>query len=148
MVATPAVPGTITPDSMPPEQLEELLALFQAGEARLVGPHGEEHLVPAPLYGLMRGLLDNLKRGEAVTVLPHDALLTTQQAAQILNVSRPYLYRLIEQSAVPVVRVGSHRRLRIQDVLLLREERQRSRRSALAELSDLGQVLNDRTKLT
>jgi excisionase family DNA binding protein len=89
----------------------------------------------------MRGLLDNLKRGEAVTVLPHDALLTTQQAAQILNVSRPYLYRLIDQSSVPVVRVGSHRRLRIQDVLLLREERQRSRRSALAELSDLGQEL-------
>ncbi len=49
---------------------------------------------------------------------------------------------------MPVVRVGSHRRLRIQDVLLLREERQRSRRSALAELSDLGQELQDRTKPT
>jgi hypothetical protein len=60
-------------------------------------PQGEENLVPAPLYGLLRGLLDNLKRGESVTVLPHAALLTTQQAAQILNVSRPYLYRLIEQ---------------------------------------------------
>ena len=47
--------------------------------------------MPAPLYRLMRGLLGNLKRGESVTVLPHDALLTTQQAAQILNVSRPYL---------------------------------------------------------
>jgi len=81
MVASPAVPGTITPDSMSPEQLEELLALFQAGEARLVGPHGEEHLVPAPLYGLMRGLLDNLKRGEAVTVLPHDAVSYTHLRA-------------------------------------------------------------------
>jgi hypothetical protein len=49
---------------------------------------------------------------------------------------------------MPVLRVGSHRRLRIQDVLLLREERQRNRRSALAELSDLGQELQDRTKLT
>ena len=55
MVAASEVPGTITPDSMLPEQLEELLDLFQAGEARLVGPQGEEHLVPAPLYGLMRG---------------------------------------------------------------------------------------------
>ena len=141
VVATPLVPGTITPDSMPPEQLEELLTLFQAGEARLVGPQGEQHLVPAPLYGLLRGLLDNLKRGEAVTVLPHDALLTTQQAAQILNISRPYLYRLIEEHAVPVVPVGSHRRLRINDVLQLREQRHRVRHSALDELSDLGQKL-------
>jgi hypothetical protein len=89
MVAAPAVPGTITSDSMSPEQLEELLALFQPGEARLIGPYGEEHLVPDPLCGLMRGLLDNLRRGEAVTVLPHDALLTTEQAALILNVSAP-----------------------------------------------------------
>jgi excisionase family DNA binding protein len=126
---------------MPPEQLEELLTLFQEGEARLVGPQGEQHLVPAPLYGLLRGLLDNLKRGEAVTVLPHDALLTTQQAAQILNVSRPYLYRLIEEHAVPVVMVGSHRRLRIHDVLQLRDQRHQVRRSALDELSDLGQAL-------
>lgn len=141
MVAASEVPGTITPDSMLPEQLEELLDLFQAGEARLVGPQGEEHLVPAPLYGLMKGLLNNLKRGEAVTVLPHDALLTTQQAAQILNISRPYLYRLIEDQSVPVVNVGSHRRLRIHDVLQLREERRQGRRSALDELSALGQEM-------
>ncbi|WP_341885262.1 helix-turn-helix domain-containing protein [Synechococcus sp. UW140] len=141
MVAASEVPGTITPDSMLPEQLEELLDLFQAGEARLLGPQGEEHLVPAPLYMLMRGLLNNLKRGEAVTVLPHDALLTTQQAAQILNVSRPYLYRLIEDQSVPVVNVGSHRRLRIHDVLQLREERRHGRRSALDELSELGQEM-------
>ena len=141
MVAASEVPGTITPDSMLPEQLEELLDLFQSGEARLVGPQGEEHLVPAPLYGLMKGLLNNLKRGEAVTVLPHDALLTTQQAAQILNISRPYLYRLIEDQSVPVVNVGSHRRLRIHDVLQLREERRQGRRSALDELSELGQEM-------
>ena len=141
MVAASEVPGTITPDSMLPEQLEELLDLFQAGEARLLGPQGEEHLVPAPLYMLMRGLLNNLKRGEAVTVLPHDALLTTQQAAQILNVSRPYLYRLIEDQSVPVVNGGSHRRLRIHDVLQLREERRQGRRSALDELSELGQEM-------
>ncbi len=59
MVATPLVPGTMTPDSIVPEELEELLALFQSGEARLVGPPGKEHLVLAALYGLMRGLFDN-----------------------------------------------------------------------------------------
>lgn len=141
MPAIAEVPGTITPDAMPRDQLQELSKLFQGGEARLVGPGGEEHLVPAPLYALMRGLLDHLQRGEALTVLPHDALLTTQQAAQVLNVSRPYLYRLIERHSIPVVMVGSHRRLRIHDVLQLREERRRNRRAALDDLSDLGQEL-------
>jgi excisionase family DNA binding protein len=89
----------------------------------------------------LRGLLNNLKRGEAVTVLPHDALLTTQQAAQILHLSRPYLYRLIENQSVPVLMVSSHRRLRIHDVLQLREERRQDRRRDLDELSELGQEM-------
>ena len=68
-------------------------------------------------------------------------LLNTQQAAEILNISRPYLYRLIEDQSVPVVNVGSHRRLRIHDILQLREERRQGRRSALDELSALGQEM-------
>ena len=57
------------------------------------------------------------------------------------EVSRLYLYRLIKEHAVPVVMVGSHRRLRIHDVLQLREQRHQVRRSALDELSALGQEL-------
>lgn len=59
-------------------------------------------------------------------MLPHDVLLTTQQAAEILNVSRPDFYIIIEQHSLPVVIVGSHRRLRIHDLLQLRDERHRS----------------------
>lgn len=55
--------------------------------------------------------------------------------------SRPYLYRLIEENAVPVVMVGSHRRLRIHDVLQLREARRQVRRGALDKLSELGQEM-------
>ena len=83
----------------------------------------------------MRGLLDNLKRGEVVTVLPHDALLNTQQAAQIRNISHPYLYGLIKDKAVSVVMAGSHRRLRIHDVLQLPEEGRQDRRRVLDQLS-------------
>ena len=66
------------------------------------------------------------KARRRVTLLPHDVLLTTQQAAEILNVSRPDWYLLIEQHSLPVVMVGSHRRLRIHDLLQLRDERHRS----------------------
>ena len=53
----------------------------------------------------------------------------------------PYLYRLIDDKAVPVVMVGSHRRLRIHDVLQLRDARRQARRGALDELSELGQEM-------
>ena len=62
--AGPAVPGTISPNSIPKEQLDELLALLQSGEARLIGPHRKQHQMTAPLYRLLGGLLANLKRGE------------------------------------------------------------------------------------
>ncbi len=140
MVPT-AVPSTLFPDALPPAELDELVALFHAGEAQLVGPGGERHAVPAPLYGLLRDLLDSLKRGEPVTLIPQDTLLTTQQAAQLLNISRPYLYRLIDQGEIAAISVGSHRRLRVQDVLSLLERRRKERRRKLDELSDLGQDL-------
>jgi excisionase family DNA binding protein len=140
MVPT-AVPSTLFPDALPPAELDELVALFHAGEAQLVGPGGETHAVPAPLYGLLRDLLDSLKRGEPVTLIPQDTLLTTQQAAQLLNISRPYLYRLIDQGEIAAISVGSHRRLRVQDVLSLLERRRKERRRKLDELSDLGQDL-------
>ena len=97
--------------------------------------------MPAPLYGLVRDLLDSLKRGEPVTLIPQDTLLSTQRAAELLKISRPYLYRLIDQGEIAAIAVGSHRRLRVQEVLSLRERRRQQRRRTLDELSDLDQEL-------
>ena len=106
-----------------------------------MGPQGERHPVPAALYNLMRDLLEHLQCGESFTVFPHDALLTTQQAAQILNVSRAYLSQLLEAEPIPRMKVGSHRRLRLADVLRLREQRFQRRSAMLEQLSALGQDL-------
>ena len=151
MDSTLPCPPTVRPGSIPQDQLKQLAALFPADNSlegpRLVGPgpRNEVHSVPEPLYRLMRTLLEHLKHGEAVTLIPHHAVLTTQQAAQILNVSRAYLNRLLDQETIPCEMVGSHRRLRLGDVLQLKEQQYRQRCEALDRLCALSQESEEST---
>ena len=141
-MTTPPTLRKPVPEPMAPQELKELEKVAPLLEgAQLMGPQGERHPVPAALYNLMRDLLEHLQRGESFTVFPHDALLTTQQAAQILNVSRAYLNQLLEAEPIPRVKLGSHRRLRLADVLRLREQRFQRRSAMLEQLSPLGQDL-------
>jgi excisionase family DNA binding protein len=73
--------------------------------------------VPAELAAALRETVTALAHGEAVTVTPHEALLTTQEAADVLGVSRPTMVRLLESGALPFTKPGTHRRVRLEDVL-------------------------------
>lgn len=137
-MTTPPTLRKPVPEPMAPQELKELEKVAPLLEgAQLMGPQGERHPVPAALHNLMR----DLQRGESFTVVPHDALLTTRQAAQILNVSRAYLNQLLEAEPIPRVKLGSHRRLRLADVLRLREQRFQRRSAMLEQLSASGQDL-------
>lgn len=141
-MTTPPTLRKPVPEPMAPQELEELEKVAPLLEgAQLMGPQGERHPVPAALYNLMRDLLEHLQRGESFTVVPHDALLTTRQAARILNVSRAYLNQLLEAEPIPRMTLGSHRRLRLADVLRLREQRFQRRSATLEQLSASGQDL-------
>ncbi|MYF20992.1 MAG: helix-turn-helix domain-containing protein [Synechococcus sp. SB0677_bin_5] len=143
MMPMPAMPiRSLLEEAVAPEQLKELekaTALLQG--AKLVGPQGDEHTVPVAIYELMCVLLDHLKRGMAFTVFPSDALLTTQQAAQVLNVSRAHLNQLLAANEIPYEMVGRHRRLRLDNVLSLRQRQFEQRSAILDDLSALGQEL-------
>lgn len=65
--------------------------------------------------------------------------MTTQQAADLLNVSRQYLVRLLDEGRIQFRKTGKHRRLRVQDVLVFKEQRDKNRRAGLRELSQLTQ---------
>lgn len=102
------------------------------------GDRTEIELLPA-IGQLMLDVLTHVARGEMVTFVPYGAELTTKEAADLLNVSRPFLVSLLEAGAIPFHKVGSHRRVKASDLLDYREQREQERSDALADLQRLGQ---------
>jgi len=125
------------------EQIEQLLAGLGEGElVDLRSPERTESLtVPAAALRLFRALLEELSKGNAVQVLPIDAELTTQQAAELLNVSRPFVVKLVDEGVLPARKVGTHRRIRVEDVLDYRRRDDERRRSVLDELAEEAEEL-------
>lgn len=93
--------------------------------------------VPANIFRSILKLLVEIGNGNAVQVLPVEAELTTQQAADLLNVSRPHLIKLLEQEQMPFRMVGTHRKLAARDVLAYRDRIDHARREALARMVSL-----------
>jgi excisionase family DNA binding protein len=102
--------------------------------ASLVGADGTQLPLPESVRRLLSRAVRELVRGNAVAVVPIRPELTTQEAADLLNVSRPFLVKLLEAGEIPFHRVGTHRRVRLEDALAYRGRRSLGRREALAEL--------------
>jgi len=97
--------------------------------------------VPTAALNLLVTILDQFASGNAVEVVPIHSELTTQEAANLLNVSRPYLIKLLEERKLPFHYVGSHRRLFFEDVMAYREESYRKSQEAMAEMVRLNQEM-------
>lgn len=95
--------------------------------------------LPPAVSEMVLNLLLLIGKGEAVTLVPFGASLTTQQAADLLNVSRPYFIRLLEEEKIPHVKVGTHRRVLAEDVFKYKHARDAGRRETLRKLAELGQ---------
>lgn len=109
---------------------------------RLAGGSSDETIqLPAPAAQLLVRLLDEMAKGNAVTVLPVRAELTTQEAARLLNISRPTLIQLLDQGALPHRRVGTHRRVRFDAVMAYKRRLHDDRKAALAELAAYDQEI-------
>jgi excisionase family DNA binding protein len=97
--------------------------------------------LPPKVLRLFADMLGSLAQGKAVAIMPKELDITTQEAAMFLNVSRPYLIRLLEDGKMPYHKVGSHRRIRFEDVVKYKEDRRKVSQDALQELIDQAQDL-------
>jgi excisionase family DNA binding protein len=116
-------------------QIRDLRRLIQRGNAKLVGPGGQEIAIPEPVHDLLLIILKNLQVGKAVSIVPEHQQLTTQRAANILGVSRPFLVRLLEIGDMPFHMVGSHRRIYLRDLLDYKRRRDAARHQAINNMA-------------
>lgn len=110
-------------------------------EIRVEGDDNEVLVVPRAGAAMLAQVMSTLEGGQGVAVVPSDAQLTTQQAADMINVSRPYLIGLLESGQIEYTKVGRHRRIPFR---ALREYKLRAdyrARTAADEMSRLGQEL-------
>jgi excisionase family DNA binding protein len=113
-------------------------------------PHGEMHRLAlrsrlncrlVRLRFLM-DILEAMAAGQGVSLIPENAELTTVQAAGVLNVSRPYLIKLLDENAIPYRKVGKHRRIRMEDVMAYKARIDREREAVLDQLASEAQENN------
>ena len=97
--------------------------------------------LPPKVLRLFADLLGSLAQGKAVAIMPKELDVTTQEAAMFLNVSRPYLVRLLDEGKIQHHKLGTHRRIRFEDVVLYKDDRRKRSQDALQELMDQAQEL-------
>ena len=117
------------------KQIGDLRRLIQSGDAKLVGPDGRQIAIPQPLHDLLLVILRNLQSGNAISIVPEHRQLTTQRAANILGVSRPFLVGLVEAGKIPFHMVGRHRRIYLSDLLDYKRRRDAARHEAINNMA-------------
>lgn len=128
-----------TDDRQVANQLRRILAAQKDGEATLKIPDPEtkrpvEITLTAQMSDIFLQLLRHIGSGDAVTLVPIHEMLTTQQAADLLNVSRPYLIKLLDQKDINHSMVGRHRRIKAEDIFSYKAAREIERATALDTL--------------
>jgi excisionase family DNA binding protein len=120
-----------------PEGLSGVLALLRpqpGGHATLTGPDGTRLDLPGEIFEVLRDVVAALAQGLAITVAPHQTVLSTSEAAGLLGVSRPTLVRLLEAGEIPFSQPGRHRRVRLADLLAYQQRASRGRAVLLDQM--------------
>jgi excisionase family DNA binding protein len=125
----------------PPQNLDALLDLARFVElhtepAVLLGPDGEQVGLPEEVYRVLVQVVEVMRQGQAILVAPKGLLLTTQEAAEFLSISRPTLVKLLESGAIPFEKPNRHRRVPLNELISYQERRRAERRAALNRMTE------------
>ncbi len=137
-MARPTAHNTITAESDEEHDLRALVSHLDqdGGPVALRDAAGHELALPTSVRQLVTEAARQLVDGNGVTIVANHTVLTTQQAADLLNVSRPYLVRLLEAKEIPYSKIGTHRRVRLADVLEYRRRRAEHREAVLRRMGE------------
>jgi excisionase family DNA binding protein len=116
-------------------QIRELNRMLRLGTPALIGADGERLELPDAVYRLLKDIARNMQLGRAIVLIPENQQLTTQRAADLLGVSRPYLIQLLEAGKLPHHKVGSHRRVYLKDLIAYQKRRDAERKAALDSIA-------------
>lgn len=131
----------LSKDDLPQIKLLDCKLADERGVPSLVGPDGGTLPLPTAVYETLRRAVHLMAQGRPISIVPFEHELTTQEAAEVLNVSRPFLVKLLENGEIPFHCVGSHRRVKFADVMEYKGRRDTDRRKALRELTQLSEEL-------
>ncbi len=134
-MATPATFPEIIPATAEESELRAVARALEGRHAVLMDTENHRVSLPDPVYRVLLQALRFLERGEGVLVLSSSQELTTQDAADMLGVSRQYFVQLLEQGRIPFHKVGTHRRVYLRDLLEYRKQRDAGRRKMLDEIA-------------
>lgn len=135
-----AIPST--DDSRLAQEASRTLARKAADtELKVKLEDGSELVLPKAATRLLGYILTEMSQGNAVTIIPLHAELTTQEAADLLHISRPHLIKLLTAKKLPFHMAGSHRRIKFNDLRAYENEVEKTRREAMQELANQAQEL-------
>jgi excisionase family DNA binding protein len=119
------------------DEMQALESLVQSGQLpALIDDEGNHIKLPKPIFELLVHLVQQMKQGRSIVMMPEDEAFTTQAAANFLGVSRQHFVNLIEEGKIPYHKVGTHRRVYFRDLKEYSERRDKSRRESLDSLFD------------
>lgn len=130
---------TVLPPKEPLDELNGLLTAASSDSIAVSAPDGEHLVLPREVFEALGEVVKAMANGQAVMIAPVHQLLTTQEAADLLGISRPTFIKLLDSGEMPYERPGRHRRVRLVDVLEYRRRRSEQRRESLDRMVEIAE---------